>query len=151
MKFRSKIDIQIRFFILLISSLLLALLLYKIFFEKYTNDVIVFNIIMLFVIGVLLWMHYGTHYELTESELHYKSGPIRGKIKIAEITEIIKDKTLWSGLKPATARKGLIIKLGKFDEIYISPESNELFVDKILEINTNIKITTTKDYKASSL
>lgn len=52
---------------------------------------------------------------------------------------------MWTGLKPATARNGLIIKYNKFDEIYISPETNDTFVDKILELNGNIVITTHKD------
>ena len=67
---------------------------------------------------------------------------IRGKIEIERIKEIIKGKSLWSGLKPATARNGLIIKYDKYEEIYISPEINETFVNKILELNNNTKITT---------
>ncbi len=55
--------------------------------------------------------------------------------------EVIKGKTLWVGLKPATARKGLIIKYGKFDEIYISPQTNDEFINRLLELNDAIKIT----------
>jgi len=39
------------------------------------------------------------------------------------------------GLKPATATKGLIIKYDKYNDIYISPDSNESFVEAILKIN----------------
>ena len=98
--------------------------------------------ILLFVCGFLLWIYYGTYYVLTQTHLKYSCGPIKGKIEITEIREIIKDKTLWVGLKPATARKGLIIKYGKFDEIYISPEINDKFISHILELNDAIKITT---------
>ena len=97
--------------------------------------------ILLFVCGFLLWVYYGTSYELTQTHLKYNCGPIKGKIEIKEIREIIKDKTLWVGLKPATARKGLIIKYGKYDEIYISPETNDKFINHILELNDAIKIT----------
>ncbi len=96
---------------------------------------------MLLVIGFFMWLNFGTEYELTQTELKYKSGPIRGKIEIERINKIIKGKNLWSGLKPATARNGLIIKYGKYDEIYISPKTNDTFIDKILELNKNIKIT----------
>ena len=96
---------------------------------------------MIMTIGLLFWIYFGTEYELTKSELIYKSGPIKGKINIEEITEIKKNKTLWSGLKPATSRNGLIIKYRKFEEIYISPETNDIFINKILEINKSIKIT----------
>ena len=96
---------------------------------------------LLLVCGFLLWSYYGTHYELTQKYLKYNCGPIKGKIEINEIREIIKGKTLWVGLKPATARKGLIIKYRKFDEIYISPETNDEFISQLLEINDTIKIT----------
>ena len=49
---------------------------------------------------------------------------------------------MWVGFKPATARKGLIIKYDKFNDLYISPETNDLFINKILELNDQIKITT---------
>ena len=97
---------------------------------------------LLFVCGFLLWIYYGTYYELTQTHLKYNCGPIKGSIEIKEIREIIKDKTLWVGLKPATARKGLIIKFGKYDEIYISPETNDEFINHILELNDAIKIRT---------
>ncbi|WP_052158386.1 PH domain-containing protein [Lacinutrix jangbogonensis] len=84
-------------------------------------------------------MFFGTEYEITQSELKYKSGPFHGKIELEQIREIIKGKTMWSGMKPATAKNGLIIKYGKYDEIYISPITNDTFVRKILELNNDIK------------
>ena len=98
-------------------------------------------LILLLVCGFLLWSYYGTYYELTQMHIKYNCGPIKGKIEIKEIREVIKGKTLWVGLKPATARKGLIIKYGKFDEIYISPQTNDEFINRLLELNDAIKIT----------
>jgi len=100
------------------------------------------DILIFLVIGLLFWFHFGTEYELTQNELKYKSGPIRGKIEIQRIKEIIKGKSLWVGLKPATARNGLIIKYDQYEEIYISPNNNNSFVKKILELNDKIIITT---------
>ena len=60
---------------------------------------------------------------------------------IPEIREIAKGKTMYAGLKPATASKGLIIKFGKYDEIYISPATNELFVSEILKRNPEIVVS----------
>ena len=99
-------------------------------------------LILLLVCGFLLWSYYGTYYELTQMHIKYNCGPIKGKVEIKEIREIIKGQTLWVGLKPATARKGLIIKYGKFDEIYISPETTDGFINRLLELNDAIKITT---------
>jgi hypothetical protein len=98
-------------------------------------------LILLLVCGFLLWSYYGTYYELTQMHIKYNCGPIKGKIEIKEIREIIKGQTLWVGLKPATARKGLIIKYGKFDEIYMSPETNDEFINSLLKLNDAVKIT----------
>lgn len=97
-------------------------------------------VIILGVIGLLISVVHGTNYELSEKYFKYKCGPINGKIEINKIYEIIKDKTMWVGFKPATARKGLIIKYDKYNELYISPNTNELFIEKILELNSEIKI-----------
>ena len=87
-------------------------------------------------------------------EVIRKLRPLTSKIfdvhlMISPVDNFIKDKTLWVGLKPATARKGLIIKYRKFDEIYISPEINDEFIDHILEINDTIKITTQSKWNVS--
>ena len=141
MKIKSRKDILFQFLTFGLSSFFVAIILFQIFIKKWDNGSIIVNIIMIATIGLLFWIYFGTEYELTETELKYKSGPIKGKIKIEEITEIIQNKTLWSGLKPATSRNGLIIKYKKIEEIYISPDTNDIFINKILEINKNIKIT----------
>ena len=143
MKFKSRKDILFQILTFGLSGLFIGIVL----FQTFSNETVSYefiwpNILMLLVIGFLLWLNFGTEYELTQTELKYKSGPIRGKIEIERIREIIKGKSLWSGLKPATARNGLIIKYDKYEEIYISPKTNETFIEKILEFNNNIKITT---------
>ncbi|MDT0677022.1 PH domain-containing protein, partial [Autumnicola musiva] len=96
--------------------------------------------IIISILIPLLWAQFSTKYVLNQNHLIYQSGPIRGKIEIERIRKIIKGKSLWTGFKPAIARKGLIIKFDKYDEIYISPESNEMFVKKILELNPKIEL-----------
>ncbi|HET8839064.1 MAG TPA: hypothetical protein VFM82_08765, partial [Flavobacteriaceae bacterium] len=45
-----------------------------------------FSLLPLFMVTILLWwIYFGTNYELNENELHYKSGPLRGTIKIDQI------------------------------------------------------------------
>ncbi|MDD2982499.1 MAG: PH domain-containing protein [Crocinitomicaceae bacterium] len=98
------------------------------------------DILVISAVGFFLWINIATNYELTPTELKYKSGPFRGTIALGEIHEIRVGKTLWVGLKPATARNGLIIKYGKFNEIYISPETNDSFVEEIVKLNDQLKI-----------
>jgi hypothetical protein len=143
MKFKSKKDILFQLLGFSIIGFFIGIILFRIFSDGIENYNFMWtDIFMLTVAGFLVWLGLGTNYELTQTELKYKSGPIRGKIEINKIHEIIKGKTLWSGLKPATARNGLIIKYEKYNEIYISPKTNDSFVKKILELNDKIKITT---------
>jgi len=45
-----------------------------------------------------------------------------------------RNTTMWSGFRPATARKGIIVKYNKYDEIYFSPDSNESFIQALLGV-----------------
>ncbi|WP_179317025.1 PH domain-containing protein [Winogradskyella undariae] len=142
MKFESKKDILFSVIILglnafFITIIVLGLINGEIEQQEYWPLIVIFGVVIL-----IFWLFFGTNYELTKQDgLIYKCGPLKGQIKIEEITQIIKGKTLWVGLKPATSRNGLIIKYNKYDEIYISPKTNETFIKKILELNSNIKIT----------
>jgi hypothetical protein len=143
MKFKNRKDILFQLLGFSIIGFFIGIILFRIFSDGIENyNFIWTDIFMLTVSGFLIWLGLGTNYELTQTELKYKSGPIRGKIEIDKIHEIITGKTLWSGFKPATARNGLIIKYEKYNEIYISPKTNDSFVKKILELNDKIKITT---------
>lgn len=95
-------------------------------------------------IGLLLWILHCTCYELTDGLLKYRSGPAHGKIETCRIREVVKGTTVWIGNKPATARKGLLIKYDRFEEIYISPENNDTFIAELLKVNPDIIITDAK-------
>jgi len=143
MKFKSRKDILFQLLGFSIIGFFVGIVLFSMFSDGIENYIFKWiDIFMLAVAGFLIWLGLGTNYELTQTELKYKSGPIKGKIEIDKIHEIIKGKTLWSGFKPATARNGLIIRYEKYNEIYISPKTNDSFVKKILELNNKIKITT---------
>lgn len=142
MKFKSRKDILFQLLGSVLIGSFIGFVLFRIFSDGIENySFIWIDILMLSVAGFLIWLVLGTKYELTQTVFKYKSGPIKGEIEIEKIQEIIKGKTLWSGLKPATARNGLIIKHEKYNEIYISPKTNESFIKKILELNSKIKIT----------
>ena len=82
------------------------------------------------IVGFLLWIFYGTNYELTETKFIFKSGPIIRKIQIDRIKEIVVGKTLWIGNWPTTARNGLVLKYDKYGLVNISPKTNESFIKK---------------------
>lgn len=139
MKFRSRKDFFFKILIFGFIGLFLTLIISQVFFEKNYNFYLP-SIFYLLACVLLIWLYFGTRYKLTATHFKYRSGPLWGKIEIASIKEIIVGKTLWVGLKPAIAKNGLIIKYGIYDEIYISPVTNDAFVNKILELNSDIKI-----------
>lgn len=142
MKFKSRKDLLFSVIILGFSGYLISLLYSSLTSKPLETIVYVTMIVMLGVLALLLWSYFGTYYTLSKDNgLTYRSGLFSGTIKIERITEIIKGKTMWVGLKPATSRNGLIIKYDKYNEIYISPNTNESFVKKILELKSDIKIT----------
>lgn len=98
-------------------------------------------IVNIFVIGFLLWLWMDTSYRIGQTHFYYRSGPFKGKIEINKIREVVRDKTAYIGLKPALAQKGLIIKYEKYNDIYISPLTNDTFISYLLTVNPDIKIT----------
>ena len=142
MKFKSRKDFLFLSLSFGFTALVCCVFVYQFYSEDTRNQsFIVGDILMLLVAGLLLWLNFGTEYELTPNYFKYKSGPIKGKIPLEKITEIVEGKSLWIGLRPATARNGLILKYDIYNEIYISPLSNESFITKILELDGQIKVT----------
>ncbi len=91
-------------------------------------------------LALIFWLYFDTSYQIKGDHLHYRSGFIRGKIRISTIREIQEGKTLWAGVKPALSSGGIIIKFGKYDEIYLAPESNSELIQDLIEINREISI-----------
>lgn len=98
------------------------------------------NAILLLVVALFLWIWLDTGYSIREGRLFYRSGPFRGSIDISNIRELVNNKTLWSGLKPALATKGVIVRYNRYDEIYISPANRQEFIRTLLVINERITV-----------
>jgi hypothetical protein len=90
---------------------------------------------------IFLWIYFDTHYTLKENKLFYRSAFLRGHVDVHKINEIVKGKTTWVGIKPATATDGILIKYNIYDEIYISPADDELLIEALKKINGKIKVT----------
>lgn len=96
--------------------------------------------LLLAISGFLIWAIRKTMYEITPEFLHYQFGPMVGKIPIQSIKSLEVNKTLWAGNKPAMATQGIIVKYNSYDEVYISPQTNETFVEEILKVNPKIQV-----------
>ncbi|MFD2917565.1 PH domain-containing protein [Psychroserpens luteus] len=125
---------------LLIGSVILPIVVF--FLDKNTFTEKPFILLpLLSPLILIFWIYYDTFYKIEKNELIYRSGFLRGKIEILTIKEILKGKTMWSGIKPALARNGLVIKFNKYDEIYIAPENNNELISDLLKLKSKIKIT----------
>ena len=91
-------------------------------------------------LALIVWIYFDTLYKIEKNQLIYRSGFLRGRIDISKIKEIVVGKTMWSGIKPAMATNGLIIKFNSYDEVYIAPKNNDELIADLLELNPGIKI-----------
>jgi hypothetical protein len=89
---------------------------------------------------LFLWIWFDTYYVISDKELLYKSGFIKGAINIDSIYEIERNKTRYSGIRPSLSMKGLIVKYNKYDDIYLSPKDADGFLEALKQVNPNIKI-----------
>lgn len=94
------------------------------------------------VIAFIVWVLLDTRYVLRNNFLFYRSGPIRGRIAIGKIKSIRKHSGLFVPvtLKPALDVKGYIITYNQFDDIFISPENAEAFINELKKINPEIEV-----------
>jgi len=140
MEFKSRFDNTFKgiFFLFLIIILFSFFVLYK---NGLDNLLESFFLIpsTIFLTLVLIYSQNLT-YIINNGSFSYKFGFHKGEIKIENIRSIEKNITMWSGTRMATAKNGLLIKHNKFDEIYISPDSNKSFITELLKYNKDLKI-----------
>lgn len=86
---------------------------------------------------LLLWIWFGTGYQVNKELLVTRFGPFKSKIKIKEIRSIRGIKK--SGSSSLSVDK-FEVYFGKYGVIKISPKNEENFVQSLLVINPNIKL-----------
>jgi hypothetical protein len=96
-------------------------------------------VLLLIPLALVCWVYFCTSYKVSGEAFYYQSAFIKGEINIHQINQIVKNKTSWSGVKPAMATNGLILKK-KYDEIYVAPENNEELINDLLRVNSEIII-----------
>ncbi len=120
-----------------------GLIFYKVFGQEYfgwNTDTLVPVIIISLTAVLIVSLFLNTTYSLSNTHLLYTSGPFNGEIRIESIQKVKKNTTKYVGFKPALAGDGLIIYYNKFDEIYISPDSSDSFVEQLLKLNPAIQV-----------
>jgi hypothetical protein len=137
MKFEPEKGAVIALVIFSTVSVLLTLQLSTLIYQPKVG--IIFPLLLNLPIGFLLWLWFGTYYEVSENKLSYKSGPFNGSIDVSSIREIRKSGGFWFlGMKPALSLNGIIICYNQYDEIFIAPDDKRRFIDELLLYNPRI-------------
>jgi len=139
-QFKSKKGTLLLGLIFCLIQLVVSILILSYLNQDYIILLLVIDLVILLLVAYLMFILTTTKYTVVDNKLLYESGLMNGFINVSEIRKITIGKTMWSGKKPATATKGLIIRYNMFDEIYISPESNNDLVEVLLKLNHKIEI-----------
>lgn len=106
--------------------------------EPIGNQIITYKSIPGYIIGILmvallLWVWFGTGYQIKGNMLNIRFAPFRKTIKVNDIKKI-------SNINNSSFSEKLTIHYGKFDVISVSPKSKSEFIDFLLAINPNIQL-----------
>ncbi|HEX8574902.1 MAG TPA: PH domain-containing protein [Flavobacterium sp.] len=106
-------------------------------FSKIVSFIILFGIPALLASALLY-----TRYVINGNFLYCYSGLFRSKIDINTIRKIEVNNHFMksSALKLGLSHKGLIIYYNKFDDVFITPKDNEVFIETLLQMNPMIAI-----------
>ena len=96
----------------------------------------VISILFLFILSITL----KTNYIFDPTTLICRSGFIKKQIEYSEIKKVTTNTTLFVGLKLSLSIKGIVIHYGKYEEIFISPQEQEKFLEMLQEKNPTISI-----------
>lgn len=99
-------------------------------------------IILALTTVLIIWVLLDTRYVINHGFLFYRSGPFRGRIDIAKIKKIQRHSGLYVpvSMKPALDTKGFIITYNNFDDVFVSPENSDAFLQEIQKINPGVQV-----------
>ena len=84
----------------------------------------------------IMWLWFGTYYEINGNQLQVVGGPFRWKIDIMTMKSIRKTRNPLSS--PALSLNRLEIHHGKWGTVMISPKNEEEFCETLRKINSKI-------------
>jgi len=102
------------------------------------NITMVFDMVVIALMLIFLICCYFITYQVTPKYISYRIAFFYEQIPLESIRSIEIGTTMWAGFKPAFARNGLIIRYNTYDEVYISPRKQNLFLKEIKKHGPNI-------------
>ena len=93
------------------------------------------------MIFLLVWIWFGTYYQLSKDRLVAASGPFVWNIKISDIDFIRLNQKTFGGMDKATlSMNGIEIRYNKHRSLFISPLQQEIFIKRLKELSSKIVI-----------
>ncbi len=93
--------------------------------------------------ALIISIFFNTYYSLDNQYLYWQKGPFGGKVSLDSIRSIKKAKSsreISSVVKPILSSKPLLIRYNKYDEIPVSPQDENKFIEAIQKNNQEIEI-----------
>lgn len=141
MHFPSKKDIWLAFIIW--GVILLIILIYIFGGEPIGWQIITYKnvlgyIMSLLMIGLLLWLWFGTGYKVEEGLIKIRYGPFRSTVKIEEVKKLSATKNPLAA--PALSIDRIEILHGKYNMAIVSPKNKIDFIRILVTENPDIQV-----------
>ncbi|TNF48518.1 MAG: hypothetical protein EP305_05280 [Bacteroidetes bacterium] len=140
MRYKSRVDWFFKTAIALILVSFIAGFIQMMLDNESTSSLVLFSIVMGVVMLFLFSLIPTTYYDIKEDQLYCRSLFFKKKLPINSIRKVDVGNSLYAGMKMSLALKGIIIYFNKYDEIYISPENQDAFVQHLVKIHPQIEI-----------
>ncbi len=140
MVFKSKIDWFFKGIILLFFGIGIVGAIFLVKSNENSKDIVFFQV---FFIGLAFFFYVlkrTTDYTFKQDVLYCRSVIFHKSLPYSSIRKIEVGTKLYGGLKFSTSLHGLVIHYDKFDDLFISPENPELFIEKLVALNPSITI-----------
>jgi hypothetical protein len=131
MRFNSKKDYSFLVIFLFVFLIYTVISFFSILVEKDFTVLIPFSIVLMLIVILFYSLLKSTYFILDKEKLICKSLIFKKTIPYSSIRKVEKQQGFYAGLKFSTAWKGLIVYYNKYDELLISPENEEDFIQEL--------------------
>ena len=131
MRFETKRDKTFPIIFLFVFVLYSGIACFSIITENDYSVIWPFSWVLLFLALLFYLILKTTYFVFEEYQLVCRSLFFKRSIFYSDIKKIEKQKGLYVGFKMSTAWKGLVVHYNKYDELLVSPDREEEFIQEI--------------------
>jgi hypothetical protein len=131
MRFETKRDNTFLFIFLFVLVLYSGIASYSIIYENDYSVIWPFSLILISLALLFFLIFKTTYFVFEECQLVCRSLFFKRSISYSDIRKIEKQKGIYAGFKMSTAWKGLVLHYNKYDELLVSPEREDEFIQEI--------------------